>query len=66
MFRYFHLQNLTLELFTNYFFTIIRKFTITTQEILHCYTKSPVYRRTNYAKHTLANKRIEVWNTESF
>jgi hypothetical protein len=58
MFRYIHLQHLP-ELFTNYFITNkeIHNHNTRHSSLLHkkCY-------RTNYSKHTLANKGIEVWN----
>jgi hypothetical protein len=58
MFRYFHLKNLP-ELFTNYFLTNkeIHNHNIRNSSWLH--KKS---NRTNYTKHTLSNKGIEVWN----
>jgi hypothetical protein len=61
MFRYLHLQNLP-ELFTSYFFTNkeIHNHNTRNSSLLH--KKSS---RTNYAKHTLANKGIEVWNNLS-
>ena len=58
MFRYFHLHNLP-EIFTNYFMT---------NKDIHNYNKRNAfllhkkYNRTNYNKHTLANKGIDVWN----
>jgi hypothetical protein len=58
MFRYFHLQNLP-EIFTNYFMTNkeIHNYNTRNSSSLHkkCY-------RTNYKKHTLANKGTDVWN----
>ena len=58
MFRYFHLQNLP-EIFTNYFLTNkeIHNYNTRNSSSLHkkCY-------RTNYTKHTLANKVTDVWN----
>ena len=61
MFRNFHLQNLP-ELFTSYFFPNkeIHNHNTRNSSLLH--KKSS---RTNYAKHTLANKGIEVWNNLS-
>ena len=59
MFRYFHLQNLP-EIFTNYFLTNkeIHNYNTRNSSSLRykkCY-------RTNYTKHTLANKGTDVWN----
>ena len=58
MFRYFHLQNLP-EIFTNYFLTNkeIHNYNTRNSSSLNkkCY-------RTNYTKHTLANKGTDVWN----
>ena len=58
MFRYFHPKNLP-ELFTNYFLTNkeIHDHNTRNSSLLH--KKS---NRTNYTKHTLSNKGIEVWN----
>ena len=56
MFRYVHLKNLP-ELYTNYFITNkeIHNHNIRHSSLLHkkCF-------RTNYSKHTLANKGISV------
>ena len=61
MFRYTHLRNL-LELFTNDFIAnkeihVIIQEKSRNSSLIHkkCY-------RTNYSKHSLANKRIDVWN----
>ena len=58
MVRYFHFQNL-LEVFAKYFLTNkkIHNYDIRTSSLLH-----KNYTRTNYAKHTLANKGTDVWN----
>ena len=58
MFRYHHLQNLP-EVFENYFVTNnqIHKHNTRNASKLH---KS--FKRTNYVKHTLCNKGIDVWN----
>ena len=58
MFRYFHLNNLP-EIFTNYFITNkdIHNYNTRNASLLH-----KKYNRTNYNKHTLANKGIDVWN----
>ena len=54
MFRYFHLQNLP-ELFTNYFFTNKEIHNHNTRNFSLLHKKC---NRTNYTKHTLANKSI--------
>ena len=58
MFRYFHLHNLP-ELFINYFLTNkqIHNHNTRNSSLLHKRSN-----RTNYTKHTLANKGIDVWN----
>ena len=58
MFQYFHLQNLP-ELFKTYFLTNkeIHNHNTRNSSLLH-----KKYNRTNYTKHTLASKGIEVWN----
>ena len=58
MFRYFHLHNLP-EIFTDYFSS--------NKDILNYNTKNAAllhekFNRTNYNKHTLANKGTGVWN----
>jgi hypothetical protein len=58
MFRYFHLQNLP-EIFNNYFLSNkdIHNYNTRNASLLH-----KKCNRTNYEKHTLANKGIDVWN----
>ena len=58
MARYLHLQNLP-EVFANYFLANkeIHNYNTRTSSLLHKNCN-----RTNYAKHTLANKGIDVWN----
>ena len=58
MFRYFHLQNLP-ETFKNFFFTNkeIHNYNTRNLSLLHKY-----FSRTNYTKHNLANKGIDIWN----
>ena len=58
MFRYFHLHNLP-EIFTDYFVTNkdIHNYNTRNAALLH-----KKFNRTNYNKHTLANKRTDVWN----
>ncbi len=58
MFRYFHLHNLP-EIFTNYFMTNKDIHNYNTRNASSLHKK---YNRTNYNKHTLANKGIDVWN----
>jgi predicted amino acid racemase len=58
MFRYFNLKNLP-EIFTNYF--------VTNNEVHHHNTRKTSklhksYNRTNYAKHTLSNSGVDIWN----
>jgi hypothetical protein len=58
VFRYHHLKNLP-EYFTNYFVTnnqIHQHNTRNTSKLFKC------YKRTNYVKHTLSNKGVDVWN----
>ena len=52
MFRYFHLHNLP-EIFTNYFMTNKDIHNYNTRNASSLHKK---YNRTNYNKHTLANK----------
>ena len=58
MVRYFHLKHLP-EVFANYFLANkeIHNYHTRTSSLLHknCY-------RTNYAKHTLTSKSVDVWN----
>ena len=58
MFRYFHLHNLP-EIFTDYFVTNkdIHNYNTRNAALLH-----KKFNRTNYNKHTLANKGTDVWN----
>ena len=58
MFRYFNLKNLP-ETFANYF--------ATNNEVHHHNTRNTsqlhkTYNRTNYAKHSLSNNGIDIWN----
>jgi hypothetical protein len=58
MFRYYKVQNLP-EIFCNYF--------VSNNEIHHHNTRNASllhksYKRTNYTKHSLANKGIGIWN----
>ena len=58
MFLYFNLKNLS-ETFANYF--------VTNNEVHHYNTRKTsqlhkTYNRTNYAKHTLSNNGIDIWN----
>jgi hypothetical protein len=58
MFRYDHLKNLP-EYFTNYFVTnnqIHQHNTRNASKLFKC------YKRTNYVKHILSNKGVDVWN----
>ena len=61
MFQYFHLQNLP-EIFNNYFSTNKK---IHNHKTRSCSLLHKKFSRTNYVKHTLANKGIEVWNNLS-
>ena len=58
MIRYFYLQNLP-EIFEKYFMSNreIHNYNTRNSSLLH-----KTINRTNYRKHTLANKGIEVWN----
>ena len=58
MFQYFHLHNLP-EIFTDYFVTNkdIHNYNRRNAALLH-----KKFNRTNYTKHTLANKGTDVWN----
>ena len=58
MFRYFHLHNLP-EIFTDYFLSKkdIHNYNTRNGALLH-----KKFNRTNYNKHTLANKGTDVWN----
>ena len=58
MFRYHYIKNLP-EVFINYFVSNdqIHKHNTRNASKLH---KS--YKRTNYVKHTLSNKGIDIWN----
>ena len=58
MFRYFHLHNLP-EIFTDYFVTNkdIHNYNTRNAALLH-----KKFSRTNYNKHTLANKGTDVWS----
>jgi glucan phosphorylase len=58
MFRYFHLHNLP-ELFINYFLTNKQIHNHNTRNYSLLHKRS---NRTNYTKHTLAKKGIDVWN----
>ena len=60
-FRYFHLQNLP-EIFNNYFSTNEKIHNHNTRNYSLLHKK---FSRTNYVKHTVANKGIEVWNSLS-
>jgi hypothetical protein len=59
MFRYHYLENLP-EVFSNYFSRTRN------DEIHHYNTRSSQlhksYKRTNYAKHTLSDKGVNIWN----
>ena len=59
MFRYHHLNNLP-DFFKNYFL-------INNQIHEHNTRNAPklhkCYKRTNYVKHTLSNKGVDVWNS---
>ena len=59
MFRYHHLNNLP-DFFKNYFVTnnqIHEHNTRNASKLHKC------YKRTNYVKHTLSNKGVDVWNS---
>jgi hypothetical protein len=58
MFRYYYLENLP-EVFSNYFTRNdeIHHYNTRTSSQLH---KS--YKRTNYAKQTLSDKGVNIWN----
>ena len=58
MFRYFHLNNRP-DIFTDYFMTDhdIHNYNTRNASLLH-----KKWSRTNYNKHALANKGIDVWN----
>ena len=58
MFRYFHLNNRP-DIFTDYFMTNhdIHNYNTRNASLLH-----KKWSRTNYNKHALANKGIDVWN----
>ena len=59
MFRYYHLNNLR-DFFKNYFVTnnqIHEHNTRNASKLHKC------YKRTNYVKHTLSNKGVDVWNS---
>ena len=59
MFRYFNLQNLP-ETFENYFSKNNDFHTYNTRSSLLLHKK---YKRTNYTKHSLSCKGIDVWNS---
>jgi hypothetical protein len=61
MLRYFHLQNLP-EIFNKYFLSNkdIHNYNTRNASLLH-----KKCNKTNYEKHTLANKGIDVWNNLS-
>ena len=61
MFRYFHLQNLP-EIFNNYFSPNKE---IRNHKTRNCSLLHKKFSRTNYVKHTVANKGIEVWSNLS-
>lgn len=58
MFRYYNLQNLP-EMFENYFSknNEFHSYNTRSSSLLH-----KTYKRTNYTKHSLACKGIDVWN----
>ena len=61
MFRYYHLNNLP-DFFKNYFVTnnqIHEHNTRNASKLHKC------YKRTNYVKHTLSNKGVDVWNVRN-
>ena len=62
MFRYDYIKNLP-EVFTNYF--------VANNQIHHHNTRNASklhkpYKRTNYVKHTLSNKGVDIWNGLDF
>jgi hypothetical protein len=58
MFRYNHLENLP-EIFNNYF---TANYEIHDHNTRSASPLHKTFKRTNYAKHTLAHKGINVWN----
>ena len=58
MFRYHHLKNLPEE-FDNFFVSNNQIHQHNTRNASKLYKQ---YKRTNYAKHTLSNKGVDVWN----
>ena len=58
MFRYYYLENLP-EVFSNYFTRNdeIRHYNTRTSSQFHKF-----YKRTNYAKQTLSDKGVNIWN----
>ena len=59
MFRYHHLKNLP-EVFENYFLTNNQIHQYNTRNASKLYK---CYKRTNYVKHSLSNKGIDIWNS---
>ena len=59
MFRYHHLKNLP-EVFENYFVTNNQIHQYNTRNASKLYK---CYKRTNYVKHSLSNKGIDIWNS---
>ena len=58
MFRYHHFKNLPEE-FDNFFVSNNQIHQHNTRNASKLYKQ---YKRTNYAKHTLSNKGVDVWN----
>ena len=61
MFRYHHLNNLP-EVFTNYY---VRNSQVHKHNTRNSSKLQKSYQRTNYIKHSLSNKGIDVWNSLS-
>jgi hypothetical protein len=59
MFGYRHLKNLP-EVFENYFVTNNQTHQYNTRNASKLYK---CYKRTNYVKHSLSNKGIDIWNS---
>ena len=58
MFRHHHIKHL-LEVFTNYFVINNQVHQHNTRNATQLHKS---YKRTNYVKHTISNKGVDVWN----
>ena len=59
MFRYHHIKNLP-EVFTNYFVINNQVHQHNTRNATQLHKS---YKRTNYVKHTISNKGVDIWNS---